>query len=179
MQLLISPGFYSPELTAAFLQSLCSVVTPERLWVLPACLFAEGFSKASSNYQQILQYDQPLHIIAFSAGVVAAYPIALTWQAMGGISHMIAMDGWGMPLLGNFRVHRLSHDRWTHDTTYFPSASESAGAFYADPAVDHLTLWQSPNAAQGRGEIGGIWQSMTALEFIVAALQDEAFTSAT
>lgn len=171
MQLLISPGFHSPELTDSFLQSLRSVVMPERLWVLPMFSPFKEFSGVS-NDQQMPRYDQPLLIIAFSAGVVAAYPIALAWQAMGGTSHIIAMDGWGMPLVGNFTVYRMSHDRWTHDTTYFPSPSESQGAFYADPAVDHLTLWQSPHLVYGQGVIGATCQAMTAMEFIVAALDN-------
>ena len=173
MQLLISPGCHSPELTHSFLRSLRSAIAPQQLWVLPVCLTPWGLSDLLHN-QLTPQLDQPLHIIAFSAGVVVAYPIALAWQSMGGASHMIAMDGWGMPLLGTFKISRMSHDRWTHDTTYFPSAPESQGSFYADPAVEHLTLWQSPDLVLGQGVIGETCQSMTAMEFIAMALQDSA-----
>ena len=173
MQLLISPGCHSPELTHSFLRSLRSATTPQRLWLLPICLSPGGVPGLLHN-QLTPQLDQPLHIIAFSAGVVVAYPIALAWQSMGGTSHMIAMDGWGMPLPGKLRIYRMSHDRWTHDTTYFPSASESQGSFYADPAVEHLTLWQSPELVLGQGLIGETCQSMTAMEFIAMALKDSA-----
>lgn len=114
--------------------------------------------------------NHPLQIIAFSAGVVAAYPLVLAWQRMGGQVQLLALDGWGMPLLGVENVHRISHDRWTHTTTYWPSPQESAGYFYADPAVDHLSLWKSPQATLGIGDANGSAQVMTALEFITAVL---------
>ena len=49
--------------------------------------------------------------IAFSAGVVAAVTAAMQWQGEGGkIKGLIAFDGWGVPLLGDFPVYRVSHD---------------------------------------------------------------------
>ncbi|NJK53546.1 MAG: hypothetical protein HC936_13370 [Leptolyngbyaceae cyanobacterium SU_3_3] len=58
------------------------------------------------------------------------------------------MDGWGVPLGGDFPIYRVSHDRFTH----WSSAWWVAGldSFYADPAVAHLDLWRSPQTVQGR-----------------------------
>ncbi|MEM9264838.1 MAG: hypothetical protein AAGA46_04885 [Cyanobacteria bacterium P01_F01_bin.13] len=169
MQLLICPGYHSSDLTHAFLQSLLKVITPDCLWVLP--LWASpGALPWLLTSQQAPQQNRPLQIIAFSAGVVAMYPLVLAWHGMGGTSRVIAVDGWGMPLLGDLEIYRMSHDRWTHDTTYFPSVAESRGYFYANPAVEHLTLWQSPHLTWGVGAIGTTPRSMTALEFMCTAL---------
>ncbi len=170
MQLLIFPGYHASALTDSFLHSLLRVVTPDRLWVLP--LWASpGALPWLLTSPQAPQLNQMLYIIAFSAGVVAMYPLALAWQGMGGTSRVVAVDGWGMPLLGNLAIYRMSHDRWTHRTTYFPSAAESRGYFYAEPAVEHLALWQSPHLARGMGAIGSLPRPMTALEFMQAALK--------
>ena len=169
MQLLLCPGYNSCDLTHAFLQSLLAAITPDCLWVLPIWT-------ASGNLPWLLtaknapQTRQPLNVIAFSAGVVAAYPLVMAWQSMGGTSRLIAIDGWGMPLPGHLSIYRMSHDHWTHRTTYFPSAAESQGYFYACPGVDHLALWQSPHRAIGRGSMGKVESSMTALEFLYAVL---------
>ncbi|MEM6251567.1 MAG: hypothetical protein AAF821_01480 [Cyanobacteria bacterium P01_D01_bin.156] len=111
-----------------------------------------------------------LQIIAFSAGVVVAYPIAMFWQRLGGQVRLLALDGWGMPLIGNLEIYRMSHDLWTHRTTYLPAPTESNGFFYATPTVEHLSLWQSPHATIGMGAINGSEQAMTALDFITAVL---------
>lgn len=169
MQLLICSGYHSSDLTHDFLQSLLRVITPDRLWVLPIGAAPMALPWLLSS-RQAPRRDCPLHVIAFSAGVVAAYPLLLAWQSMGGNCRLIAVDGWGMPLPGNLTIFRISHDRWTHRTTYFPTAAESKGSFYAQPAVDHLKLWQFPHLATGMGGLGAIAQPMTALEFISAAL---------
>lgn len=169
MQLLLCPGYHSSDLTHSFLQSLLAAMTPDRLWVLPIWT-------ASRNLPWLLtakdapQKEQTLNIIAFSAGVVAAYPLVMAWQSMGGTSRLIAIDGWGMPLMGDLSIYRMSHDRWTHRTTYFPSASESKGYFYSCPGVEHLALWQSPHRAVGMGSIGTVERPMTALEFLCSVL---------
>ncbi|MEL6229122.1 MAG: hypothetical protein AAFR24_04365 [Cyanobacteria bacterium J06627_3] len=170
MQLLICPGYHAPALTHSFLQSLLGKLTPERLWVLPI-----GSSPLALPWlltsPQAPQRAHPLSVIAFSAGVVGAYPLLMAWQRLGGTSQLIALDGWGMPLPGNLEIYRVSHDGWTHHTTYFPSADESRGYFYCQPAVNHLDLWQSPQLSQGMGSLGGNAAGpMTALEFICEAL---------
>lgn len=169
MQLLICPGYHSPDLTYAFLQSLLGELTPERLWILPVGVSPGAIPWLLTSSQRP-QLDRLLQIVAFSAGVVAAYPLALAWQAMGGRGRMVAVDGWGMPLVGDLAIYRMSHDRWTHRTTYFPTPVESKGYFYAHPAVDHLSIWQSPQLSKGIGAIGNQIGSMTALEFICAVL---------
>ncbi|MBE9069538.1 hypothetical protein IQ260_23105 [Leptolyngbya cf. ectocarpi LEGE 11479] len=169
MQLLICPGYHSPDLTHSFLQSLLGAITPERLWVLPIGASSRAIPWLLASPQRP-QLAAELQIVAFSAGVVAAYPLLLTWQAMGGQGRMIAVDGWGMPLVGDLAIYRVSHDGWTHRTTYFPSPVQSKGYFYAHPAVDHLSIWQSPQLSQGMGAIDTKVGSMTALEFICAAL---------
>ncbi|EKV02213.1 hypothetical protein Lepto7375DRAFT_4434 [Leptolyngbya sp. PCC 7375] len=169
MQLLICSGYHSSDLTYDFLQSLLRVITPERLWVMPIWA-APGTLPWLLNSPQAPRRDRLLQVIAFSAGVVAAYPMLMTWTKMGGSSRLIAIDGWGMPLLGDLEIYRMSHDHWTHRTTYFPAAIESQGYFYSDPAVEHLTLWHSPDSTTGIGAINARSQPMTALEFICSVL---------
>ena len=87
-------------------------------------------------------------VIAFSAGVVGAIAAAQYWHHRGiAISHFIAIDGWGVPLAAEFPIYRISHDHFTH----WSSALLGAGQvnFYADPAVDHLDLWQTPDQTLG------------------------------
>jgi hypothetical protein len=90
----------------------------------------------------------PLVFIAFSAGTVGAIGAAWVWRLLGGqVKAFIALDGWGTPLYGDFPIHRLSHDYFTH----WSSASISSGTdhFYADPPVPHLDLWRSPHTTNG------------------------------
>ncbi len=168
MQLLICSGYHSVDLNHAFLQALLGVITPDRLWVLPIWAAPQALPWLLSPNAP--QCDRLLHVIAFSAGVVVAYPLLKAWQGMGGTSRLVAVDGWGMPLVGNLVIYRMSHDWWTHQTTYFPTPDQSQGYFYANPAVDHLTLWQSPQSTQGIGSISQSGGSMTALEFIYSVL---------
>jgi hypothetical protein len=90
----------------------------------------------------------PLILIAFSAGVVGAMGAAWAWQHQGGcVEAMIAVDGWGVPRLGEFPLYRVSHDPWTH----WSSACLGGGSvnFYADPPVSHLHLWTFPHLSPG------------------------------
>lgn len=92
--------------------------------------------------------QEPLVLIAFSAGVVGAIVAAHLWQQQGGfVQALIAIDGWGVPLWGAFPIHRFSHDHWTHWSSAWLGAGKDS--FYADPAVPHLTLWQSPQTVAG------------------------------
>lgn len=91
---------------------------------------------------------EPVLFIGFSAGVVGAIGAAWSWQFLGGrVKAFIALDGWGVPLWGDFPIHRLSHDRFTH----WSSAMLGSGAdnFYAEPPVEHLDLWRSPQNSLG------------------------------
>lgn len=92
--------------------------------------------------------DSSVSIIAFSAGVVGAIAAAQYWHHRGvSIAHFIAIDGWGVPLVADFPLYRISHDYFTH----WSSALLGTGSlnFYADPAIDHLDLWQAPDQAMG------------------------------
>lgn len=95
--------------------------------------------------------------IAFSAGVVGGILAARQWQQAGyRVEKFIAIDGWGMPLGQDFPIYRLSHDRWTNhsQTTINHLLGSGIGdrpvaSFIADPAVDHLSLWRSPDQVTG------------------------------
>ncbi len=52
-----------------------------------------------------------------------------------------------MPLLANFPIYRISHDRFTHWSSSILGEGESG--FYADPEVEHLDLWRSPHTCRG------------------------------
>jgi hypothetical protein len=104
-----------------------------------------------------------LKIICFSAGVVGSIFAAYLWQLWGGkISTFIAVDGWGMPLKGDFPIYTLSHDFFTYAS--WGQWNHNSGAFYADPPVSHLQLWHSPHTT--RGQATNAHTPLTALEFI-------------
>ncbi|MEM8780207.1 MAG: hypothetical protein AAGF26_15320 [Cyanobacteria bacterium P01_G01_bin.49] len=91
---------------------------------------------------------QELVILSFSAGVVGAISAAWGCQLQGKrVKQFIAFDGWGVPLQGNFPIYRISHDEFTH----WSSALLGTGkiSFYADPPVEHLALWRSPQMVKG------------------------------
>ncbi|MCY7323349.1 MAG: hypothetical protein LH660_16470, partial [Phormidesmis sp. CAN_BIN36] len=116
----------------------------------------------------------PLVFIAFSAGVVAAIGAARLWQKQGGtVRALIALDGWGVPLAGDFAIHRVSRDRFTSWSSALLGGGDS-DSFYADPAVDHLTLWRSPQTVQGYEMTANRQPHQiytTAASFITALLQ--------
>ena len=91
----------------------------------------------------------PITFLSFSAGVVGAIGAALTWRQWGGqVQAFIALDGWGVPLIGNFPIYRASHDEFTHWSSAL--LGDSQASFYADPPVAHLDLWRSPDSVSGR-----------------------------
>lgn len=74
---------------------------------------------------------------------------AWAWQQLGGqIAAILAIDGWGVPLLKDIPCYRLSHDFFTH----WSSALLGSGrdSFYAAPDVTHADLWQNPQRIEGR-----------------------------
>lgn len=117
----------------------------------------------------------PVVFIGFSAGVVGAIGAAWGWQLLGGkVKAAIAVDGWGVPLFGNFPCHRLSHDFFTHWSSALLGSGEDS--FYADPAVEHLTLWRSPQTVSGwwvKPVVGKLQSQMrlTAAEFLTMLLE--------
>ena len=165
MRLAICPGIHDPKLTEGFLGSLslewgveteikAKISNPESRISTPVRVFPAQDYPAYSAVD-ILQFlcaqepaEESLIFISFSAGVVGAIGAAWGWQGLGGeVKAFIALDGWGVPLGGNFPIHRLSHDDFTH----WSSALLGGGgeSFYADPPVEHLELWRSPQTAKG------------------------------
>lgn len=149
--LVICPGIHSPRLTDRFLQVLKEKeVTLGKPLIFPTQKYPafSGFHILQFLQQELTETQKNLVFLSFSAGVVGAIAAALAWQQSGGrVIAFIALDGWGVPLFGNFPIHRLSHDEFTH----WSSALLGSGgdSFYADPPVEHLELWRSPDMVRG------------------------------
>ncbi|MBH8572958.1 hypothetical protein I8752_07985 [Nostocaceae cyanobacterium CENA369] len=158
MSIIICPGIHEPALTERFISGFSSLLSDRSIGnkTVDILVFpAEGFLALSSLH--ILQFlrdrlkdklESPVIFISFSAGVVGAIVAAWQWQLLGGhVKAFIAIDGWGMPLWGNFPIHLLSHDYFTHwSSTVLGRRRDD---FYAEPSVDHLTMWRSPQTVQG------------------------------
>lgn len=163
MSILICPGMHETALTQSFIAGVQSSLKLEAQkecgqWLVyptdkyPAYSMVHMLNflhQKFLNTGMIGSYSNiPLVLIAFSAGVVGAIGTAWAWQQMGGmVKALIAVDGWGVPLYGNFPIHRISHDSFTHWSSALLGAGEDN--FYVDPAVDHLELWRSPQTAHG------------------------------
>ena len=168
---MVCPGVHRSQLTQSFVEALH--LSQEAL-IFPAETAPAYSPRHVLEFLSPLEATTPLVFIAFSAGVVAAIGAARLWQKQGGtVCALIALDGWGVPLAGDFAIHRVSHDRWTAWSSAVLGGGDS-DSFYADPAVDHLTLWRSPQtvwgyrlAANGRSAKTPI----TAASFITALLQ--------
>ena len=155
--LVICPGIHDLQLTQDFLEALHSSETSNlsSRWTDKVLIFPTQDYPAYSAIH-ILEFLQrhfgqmtpPLVFISFSAGVAGAIGAAWGWQLSGGqVKAFIAFDGWGVPLYGNFPIHRLSHDYFTHWSSALLGAGEES--FYADPAIAHLDFWQKPNLCRG------------------------------
>jgi hypothetical protein len=152
LSIVLCPGIHDPVLTEGFVAALRSITLnasdPRQLLVVPA----QDWPVYSPHH--ILQFlsslpsvTEPL-FIGFSAGVVGAIGAAQILHRQGvAVKALIAIDGWGVPLAARFPVYRLSHDQFTD----WSSALLGGGLerFYADPAVDHLAMWQSPQRVCG------------------------------
>ncbi|TAE54319.1 MAG: hypothetical protein EAZ88_09445 [Oscillatoriales cyanobacterium] len=127
MRLVICPGIHDPKLTDCFLEGLSEV------W---------GNVEPRQNIQRSYSvkifpaHKQP----PFSALDIFHF---LCSQELTGES----LVGWGVPLGGNFPIHRISHDSFTHWSSAILGGGEDS--FYADRPVEHLDLWRSPQTAQG------------------------------
>ncbi len=184
-QIIICPGIHKPQFTQEFLQGLQRCATGnlaktlnQDLLILPNQDYPSYCAiHILADLQRYLNSgNTPIIFIAFSAGVVGAIGAAWGWQILGGaVTGFIALDGWGVPLSGNFPIHRLSHDEFT----YWSSALLGRGEenFYGDPAVDHLDLWRKADVCQGwwihpaQGGVGEKRTPITAAEFIIELLQ--------
>ena len=149
MTIIIIPGIHSPQLTESFVAGIRDKIKQDYL-ILPTEEYLP-YSPLSVYHwlqQQQLSKTEPLAFIAFSAGVVGGMGAAIAWQLQGGkVQSLIALDGWGMPLMANFPIYRVSHDHFTH----WSSAILGAGkrGFYTAPAVSHLAIWRSPENCWG------------------------------
>jgi hypothetical protein len=158
MQVVVCPGIHETSLTDSFLTNLGQAMdTGVMKWlVMPTDRYAPYSGLDILRFMQKplsqLSWNQrlqcPIVFVTFSAGVVGAIAAAQIWQSLGGtIQLFIALDGWGVPLWGDFPIHRLSHDYFTHWSSALLGAGQES--FYADPAVGHLELWRSPHTVQG------------------------------
>jgi hypothetical protein len=161
MSLVICPGFHDSRLTGNFLEHLGS----KSLKLSPYIVF-NPFSCSKDNFSP----ENNLTLIGFSAGVVNAIALAHYWQAQGvKIKALLALDGWGVPLIGNFPIYRLSHDYFTHWSSCLLGSGQEN--FYADPPVDHLSLWSSPDLVTGWSIRENSPQRTTALTFLSSQLE--------
>ncbi|MGB3788388.1 MAG: hypothetical protein WA949_10280 [Phormidesmis sp.] len=146
LPVIICPGFNQAALTEGFVRSLPAFTRPHVVRSLPISPF--------DIYQWMIDTlgnpatRPPIVGIGFSAGVIGLAGALFLWQQSGGkVARLLAVDGWGVPVLG-LSVIRISHDRFTHLTTLPLGAGDIN--FYADPAVEHLSLWGSPDQVMGR-----------------------------
>jgi hypothetical protein len=154
---IICPGIHDLQLTQNFLEQLqCSETSNlSHRWTQKVLIFpTQDYPAYCAIHileflqRRIDQITVPIVFISFSAGVAGAIGAAWGWQLLGGtVKAFIAFDGWGVPLYGNFPIHRLSHDYFTHWTWALLGAG--GDSFYADPPIEHLDLWRSPNTCQG------------------------------
>ena len=157
MTIVICPGIHDPNLTNNFLEkfSFAGAGNPLKYLVFPtqtypafSAFYLRQFLQQHLSFDRNGKPEQPILLISFSAGVVAAIALAQSWsQAGGNIQALIALDGWGVPLSGPFPIYRLSHDHFTHWSSALLGRGQDS--FYADPPVEHLELWRSPDTVQG------------------------------
>ena len=154
MILLICPGIHEPQLTQDFLiglrQSKTSSNWNHNILIFPTQNYpAYSAGEIVEFLRHNLSGEQAgVVFISFSAGVVGAIGAAWMWQLLGGkVESFFAIDGWGVPLFGNFPIHRLSHDYFTHWSSRLLGAGEDS--FYAAPPIEHLDIWRSPHLCQG------------------------------
>lgn len=156
--LIICPGFHPRSWTDAFLQNIDFAVAYP-IWLFPteqypACsgIHLLNFMRScvgcnSKTLLTALCEYAPI-FISFSAGVVGAMQAAWAWQQLGGqVAAIVAIDGWGVPLVSKIPCYRLSHDFFTH----WSSAVLGGGhdSFYASPDKSHADLWKTPQQVEG------------------------------
>ncbi|MBE9006124.1 hypothetical protein IQ259_13950 [Fortiea sp. LEGE XX443] len=158
MRIIVCPGIHEPELTDSFISDWLDVgADSSSSQNIAKTMVFPGRGVLALSAPHIMQFlsdrlpnpqDSPVIFISFSAGVLGAIVAAWNWQILGGqVKAFIAIDGWGVPLWGNFPIHRLSHDYFTHWSSSLLGSGHNN--FYAEPAVDHLSMWRSPQTVQG------------------------------
>ncbi len=158
MNVIICPGMHEYSLTKSFIKSLLeansnSYLNQRSVNILE---FPANNLSALSGFHIYLflrecladKLKSPCVFISFSAGVVGGIAAANLWQnTVGNVKALIAIDGWMVPSIGNFPIHRISHDYFTHWSSCLLGSSHNN--FYAQPAVEHLELWRSPSTVEG------------------------------
>jgi hypothetical protein len=170
MAVVLCPGIHDPQLTDAFWRVVqqryeelyADEPVPVPLVIPGASLWGISPHHVFRFFEQKVSINEPIFIISFSAGVVGAIAAAWAWQSKGGsVCAFVALDGWGVPLLGSFPIYRLSHDEFTHWSSQPLGMGQEP--FYAEPEVEHLDLWQSPDRAWGW------WLRETGCQHVAAA----------
>ncbi|TVQ59923.1 MAG: hypothetical protein EA366_04155 [Spirulina sp. DLM2.Bin59] len=166
MLILVCPGYNPPGGTRAFCTQLGDLFGPQGVELRPVPVPEIAPYDGRAIATLLTDLTRPVTLIGFSAGVVGAIAAARIWERQGGmITRLVAIDGWGVPLGGNFPIHRLSHDPFTHWSSALLGAGDMA--FYADPGVEHWQLWQAPATAWGWSTVGMVRQDYTtALGFL-------------
>jgi hypothetical protein len=175
MTLVLCPGIHDPQLTQAFWQAIQNTASNSlREAKVHTVNDAKSWAFSAMHVLQFLRQtvlrSEPLIFVCFSAGVVGGIGAAWAWQQQGGaVRAFLAIDGWGVPLLGSFPIYRLSHDRFTHLTSQPLGMGQHP--FYADPGVGHLDFWRSPDQAWGWWDRDGQKLRMTAAQVICQILE--------
>jgi hypothetical protein len=160
----------APQIAQQIVQKAC-IFPAERFPAYSPLHVLKFIDEQSQENRSLNSRFYPLLLIGFSAGVVGALGAAqiIQWRGDRGnqyqghqhqgnqyqdrqyrdnpIQALIAIDGWGLPLVGNFPIHRVSHDFFTHCSTF--TCGPATSSFYADPGIGHLDLWRSPQSAVG------------------------------
>lgn len=158
MSIIICPGIHHPALTEKFVACLYDKITGGLVgnnYVNLLTVPADGILPLSGlHIFEFLRHrlksnlESPVIFIGFSAGVVGAIAAAHLWQLQSRkVEAFIAIDGWGVPLFGDFPIYRMSHDYFTHWSSLVLGSGQCN--FYADPPVEHLQIWENPQAVQG------------------------------
>ncbi len=173
MTLILCPGMHDPTLTVDFWQALAPHLPSP---VCRSLIFPSDRYPAYSPWHlwTFLHESQPAPpwvFLGFSAGCVAIagiLPILVCRRVP--IAAIFALDAWGVPFPTRVPVHRLSHDHFTHWSSRLLGGQ--GASFYADPAVEHLQLWRSPQTVVGWqvGPEPPLQHYTTARQFIVQTL---------
>lgn len=160
--LVLCGGFHPPGDTEALLTLWAKDPTLSRIpaislgmetpWApLSAYTLRQSLDQA---WGQVPHRAQPPDLVlwAFSAGCVGAVALAHHWHRYRGtVRAIFLVDGWGVPGVGAFPCHRLSHDAFTHHSSRRLGSGQAD--FWADPAVPHRQLWRSPQTVTGLGNL--------------------------
>ena len=183
MNVIICPGIHEHSLTQSFIKNLINTISDSSLNQKSVNIleFPANNLSALSGFHiwQFLrdnlasELESPVVFISFSAGVVGAIAAASLWQnTVGNVKAFIAIDGWMVPLIGSFPIHRMSHDYFTHWSSCLLGSGDNN--FYAKPAVEHLELWRSPSTVAGyrvNSPSGESTEYFSASEFISKLLK--------